>query len=193
MLANATDDRRQTLFGEVTTKTLPQPTSRDVEFKRIPVRQDRNPLCNPLHMRHWRASWNDRTPVSFRPRTRFPRRPLTLRRRPAPAAAVWTRNFSRGCSGTRAMRTIGFSVTSLPTCSRLPNGRAKQTVTSDIPRTHWSPSDKPETLLVCVERLRQQAEEFQRTVEEELRTTRALLEELQVRQAKRRRHGRRMD
>jgi hypothetical protein len=31
-------------------------------------------------------------------------------------------------------------------------------------------SSKPENVLVYVERLRQQAEEFQRTVEEELRT-----------------------
>ena len=54
-------------------------------------------------------------------------------------------------------------------------------------------SDKPETVLVYVERLRQQAEEFQRTVEEELRTARALLEELHGREAKRRGHGRRMD
>ncbi len=54
-------------------------------------------------------------------------------------------------------------------------------------------SGKPENVLVYVERLRQQAEEFQRTVEEELRTARALLEELHVRQAKRRGHGRRMD
>jgi hypothetical protein len=41
-------------------------------------------------------------------------------------------------------------------------------------------------VLGFVERLRQQAEEFQRTVEKDLRTTRALVEELQVRQAKRR-------
>ena len=36
-------------------------------------------------------------------------------------------------------------------------------------------SDKPEDVFVYVERLRQQAEEFQRTVEEELRLTRAQL------------------
>ena len=48
-------------------------------------------------------------------------------------------------------------------------------------------------LLVWVDRLRQQAGEFHQTVEEDLRTTRALLEELRVRQAKRRGHGRRMD
>ena len=54
-------------------------------------------------------------------------------------------------------------------------------------------SGQPENLLVRVERLRQQAEELQRTVEEELRTARALLEELNVSQAKRRGHGRRMD
>jgi hypothetical protein len=41
-------------------------------------------------------------------------------------------------------------------------------------------------VLGFVDRLRQQAEEFQRTVEKDLRTTRALVEELQVRQAKRR-------
>jgi hypothetical protein len=45
-------------------------------------------------------------------------------------------------------------------------------------------SDKAENVLVYVERLRQQAEEFQRTVEEELRTARALLE-LHVREATR--------
>ena len=46
-------------------------------------------------------------------------------------------------------------------------------------------SNKPEDILVFVERLRQQADEFHRTVEEELwRTARALLEELHVHQAK---------
>jgi hypothetical protein len=50
-------------------------------------------------------------------------------------------------------------------------------------------SGKPENVFVYIERLRQQAEEFLRTVEEERRTTRALLEELYVRQAKRRGHG----
>ena len=54
-------------------------------------------------------------------------------------------------------------------------------------------SGKPENVLVYVERLRQQAEEFQRTVEEELGTAHAVLEELYGRQAKRRGHGRRMD
>ena len=53
-------------------------------------------------------------------------------------------------------------------------------------------SDKAEDALVYVERLRQQAEEFQRTVEEELRTARALLE-LHVREATRRGRGKRMD
>ena len=43
------------------------------------------------------------------------------------------------------------------------------------------------------ERLRKQAEEFKRTIEEEIRTTRTLIEDLRVRQAKRRSHGRRMD
>lgn len=47
-----------------------------------------------------------------------------------------------------------------------------------------------ENVLVYVERLRQQAEEFQRMVEEELRTVRALIEEVRVRQAKRRSHER---
>jgi hypothetical protein len=50
-------------------------------------------------------------------------------------------------------------------------------------------SEKPEHLLAFVERLRQQAEDFQRMVEEELRTTRAALDE-QVRRAKRRRDAR---
>jgi hypothetical protein len=54
-------------------------------------------------------------------------------------------------------------------------------------------SGKPENLLVRIERLRQHAEEFQETVGEELRTARALLEELLGRQAKRRERGRRMD
>jgi hypothetical protein len=47
-------------------------------------------------------------------------------------------------------------------------------------------SGKTEDLLVYVERLRQQAEEFQRTVEEEVRLIRAQLFEERVRQAKRR-------
>jgi hypothetical protein len=46
---------------------------------------------------------------------------------------------------------------------------------------------------VYVEGLRQRAEAFNKTVEEDLRTTREFLEELRVRQAKRRGHGRRMD
>jgi hypothetical protein len=50
-------------------------------------------------------------------------------------------------------------------------------------------ADKPAHVLAFIERLRQQAEDFQRMVEEELRTTRAALEE-QVRRAKRRRDGR---
>ena len=41
-----------------------------------------------------------------------------------------------------------------------------------------------------VERLRQQAEEFQRTVQEDLRLTSAQLFEERVRQAKRRGHAR---
>ena len=49
---------------------------------------------------------------------------------------------------------------------------------------------QPENLLVYVNRLRQQAEDFQRTVEEEARTVRTLIEELRVRPAKRRGHGR---
>ena len=50
------------------------------------------------------------------------------------------------------------------------------------------PSGEPENLLVYVKRLRQQAEEFERTIKEEFRLTRAqLIEELEelVRQAKR--------
>ena len=54
-------------------------------------------------------------------------------------------------------------------------------------------SGEPENLVVYVERLRKQAETFQRTVEEEIRMTRTLIEERRVRQAKRRRDGRRMD
>jgi len=46
---------------------------------------------------------------------------------------------------------------------------------SGPPKTSSPSSGEPETLLVYVERLRQEAEEFQRTVEEELRLTRAQL------------------
>jgi hypothetical protein len=53
---------------------------------------------------------------------------------------------------------------------------------SSVPNTR-------EDVLAYVERLRQQAEEFQRTVEAELLTARALLEELYLRQAKRRGQG----
>jgi hypothetical protein len=49
-------------------------------------------------------------------------------------------------------------------------------------------SGEPENLLMYVEWLRQQAEEFQKAVEEERRTVSSLLEEVQVRQAKRRGH-----
>ena len=52
------------------------------------------------------------------------------------------------------------------------------------------PSGKPEDLIVYVEGLRQQAEEFQTAVEEECRTVRALLLDERVRQAKRRDHAR---
>jgi len=45
-----------------------------------------------------------------------------------------------------------------------------------------SASGKPEDLLAYVERLRQQAEKFQRALEEEVS---ALIEELRLRQAKR--------
>ena len=59
------------------------------------------------------------------------------------------------------------------------------------PSKRSSPSsNRPENLLMFVERLRQQAEEFQRTIEDELRTVRALIEDLRVRQAKRRGHRR---
>ena len=74
------------------------------------------------------------------------------------------------------------------------DARAGLRPTMSEPSKKSSPfSGKPENVLVYVERLRRQAEEFQRTVEEELRTTRALLEDLHVRQAKRRGHGRPMD
>ena len=45
-------------------------------------------------------------------------------------------------------------------------------------------SDQPENVLAFVERVRQQAEAFKRSVEEERRTTRAAIEELRVRRAK---------
>ena len=54
------------------------------------------------------------------------------------------------------------------------------------PKKSSSSSGKTEDLLVYVERLRQQAEEFQRNVEEELRLTCAQLLEERLRQGKRR-------
>jgi hypothetical protein len=51
-------------------------------------------------------------------------------------------------------------------------------------------SDDSQNLLVRVQRLRLEAEDFKTSVVEELRTAIAQLEELQVRQAKRRGHGR---
>ena len=54
-------------------------------------------------------------------------------------------------------------------------------------------SGEPENLVAYVERLRKQAETFQRIVEEKIRMTRTLIEERRVSQAKRRRDGRRMD
>jgi hypothetical protein len=51
-------------------------------------------------------------------------------------------------------------------------------------------SGEPEHLLLYVEWLRQQAEAFQRTVEDERRTASVLLDDLRIRQAKRRGHGR---
>ena len=53
-------------------------------------------------------------------------------------------------------------------------------------KTSSPSSGKPEDVLAYVERLRQQAEEFQRSVEDELRLTRAQLLEERVRQAQRR-------
>ena len=47
-------------------------------------------------------------------------------------------------------------------------------------------SSQAENLFVCVERLRRRAEEFQRTIEAELEAVRGLIEELRIRQAKRR-------
>jgi hypothetical protein len=62
------------------------------------------------------------------------------------------------------------------------------------PSKNSSPySGTPENLLMQVEQLRQEAADFQRTVEDELRTVRARIEALQILQAKRRGHGRRMD
>ena len=54
------------------------------------------------------------------------------------------------------------------------------------PKKSSSSLGKTEDLLVSVERLHRQAEEFQRTVEEEIRLTRAQLLEERIRQAKRR-------
>ena len=54
------------------------------------------------------------------------------------------------------------------------------------PRKSSSSLGKTEDLLVSVERLRQQAEEFQKAIEEEVRLARAQLLDERVRQAKRR-------
>ena len=55
------------------------------------------------------------------------------------------------------------------------------------PSSHSRPlSGEPETLLVRAERLRQQAEAFQRTVENDRLRLKALLDDLRVRQATRR-------
>jgi hypothetical protein len=62
------------------------------------------------------------------------------------------------------------------------------------PPTHTLPlSGEPENLLVRVERLRQQAEAFQRTVENDRLRLRAILDDLRIRQAKRRGVRRRSD
>jgi hypothetical protein len=62
------------------------------------------------------------------------------------------------------------------------------------PSKKSSPSSgEPESLLVYVERLRQQAEEFQRSVEADMWMTRVLIEELRFGEARRRRRGRLMD
>ena len=62
------------------------------------------------------------------------------------------------------------------------------------PSKNSSPySGTPENPLTRVEQLRQEAAAFQRTVEEELRTVKALIEEVQVSQAKRRARGSHMD
>jgi hypothetical protein len=63
---------------------------------------------------------------------------------------------------------------------------------SGLSRQSSSSSDDSDNLLVRVQRLRQQAEDFQRTIEEEIRTTWTLIEDLRVSQAKRRHHGRRV-
>ena len=56
------------------------------------------------------------------------------------------------------------------------------------PSKESSPSGHElDSLLLRVKRLRQDAEAFQRTLEEELRTTRTLIDDLRVGQAKRRR------
>jgi len=52
------------------------------------------------------------------------------------------------------------------------------------------PSLTPENLLVFVEQLRLRADAFHRTLQDELRRVRALIDEQRVRQAKRGRHER---
>jgi len=62
------------------------------------------------------------------------------------------------------------------------------------PSKKSSPSaEDSQNLLVRVQRLRLEAEDFKKTVEDELRTVLAQIEELRGGQAKRRGHGRRMD
>jgi hypothetical protein len=66
------------------------------------------------------------------------------------------------------------------------HGRVDLPSMSDPSKKSSPTPEDSENIWVRVQRLRQQVEDFQRTVEEELRTTRALVEELRVRRAKRR-------
>ena len=121
-----------------------------------------------------------RTPQSYQASPNPKKRPRICNSpRTASAAGVSVRRPCCECPG-QLSRVVGHCGLNSPIMS----GPSKKSSPS---------SGEPEILLVRVGRLRRQAEEFQRTVEEELRTTRALLEELHIREAKRRGHGRRMD
>jgi hypothetical protein len=107
-----------------------------------------------------------------------------------------TNAFSKKLENHAAMMALCFMYYLLG-CIRRSVWRQRwrlESPTMSGPSKKSSPSSgEPENLLGRVERLREQAEAFQRTVEEALRTARDILEELHVQQAKRRRHGRRMD
>jgi hypothetical protein len=104
-----------------------------------------------------------------------------------------TNAFSKEQENHTAMVSLTSCTTTSAVCIRRPGWRLRWRLDSPImsgPSKKSSPSSRePENLAMHCERLRQQAEDFQRMVEEEIRTTRALIEDVRVRQAKRRRDG----